>query len=303
MDQLQVGSRLGRYEVGEAVGRGGMATVYRATDPALGREVALKVMSPTRTGDPTFVDRFRREAKVVAQLNHPNILPVHDFGEDNGQFFLVTPFVAGGTLEDRLDRNFSIEHALSYIQPVAEALTYSSGQGIIQSRHQPSNVLLTEDNTSMLADFGLARMLQQGNTLTPDDRVMGTPDYIAPEVILGHRPDHRSDVYSLAVLLYRMLLGRTPFSGENPVSVMMAHVNQEAPKPTDLDPSFDRGLEAVVLKALAKDPDQRYGTAHELVQALAEAESNMRPSTGTDYEESIQTTVPVNRTADPRLPT
>lgn len=154
----------------------------------------------------------------------------------------------------------------------------------------------------MLADFGLARMLQQGNTLTPDDRVMGTPDYIAPEVILGHRPDHRSDVYSLAVLLYRMLLGRTPFSGENPVSVMMAHVNQEAPKPTDLDPSFDRGLEAVVLKALAKDPDQRYGTAHELVQALAEAESNMRPSTGTDYEESIQTTVPVNRTAD-RVPT
>lgn len=138
MDQLQVGSRLGRYEVGEAVGRGGMATVYRATDPALGREVALKVMSPTRTGDPTFVDRFRREAKVVAQLNHPNILPVHDFGEDNGQFFLVTPFVAGGTLEDRLDRNFSIEHALSYIQPVAEALTYSSGQGIIHRDISPA---------------------------------------------------------------------------------------------------------------------------------------------------------------------
>ena len=273
MNSLPEGTQLGRYEVLEPVGRGGAGIVYKGRDPVLDRVVALKVLYPGRGEDLAFFDRFRHEAQLVAQLRHPNILQVHDFGEDDGLAYLVTEYIGGGTLEARLHERIGPQQVVTYLRPLTDALSYALERGIIHRDIKPSNILLQEDGSPVLADFGLARVLQKGDTFTPGDRLMGTPDYMAPEIALGKRADHRSDLYSLGVLLYRMTLGRTPFSGASAAAVLVAHTREPVPRPRDLDPSFDERLEAVILKCLAKDPEDRFQSASDLAQEVLWAAS------------------------------
>ena len=189
VDALLPGSSLGRYQIMERVGRGGMASVYRARDPQLNRDVAVKVLPSFEADDPTFVERFRREAQAVAALNHPNIIQVHDFGDDKGFSYIVMEYVTGGTLHDRLGGRLPLPDVLDLITPVADALTYAHSQSIIHRDIKPANVLLDAEGRPKLSDFGLARMLEGGSGLTRPDSLLGTPEYMAPEQAMGRPAD------------------------------------------------------------------------------------------------------------------
>lgn len=282
MESLLPGSRLGRYQMVEQIGRGGMATVFRARDPDLRRDVAVKVMPSFEAEDPTFIERFRLEAQSVAGLKHPNIIQVHDFGEDKGFIFIVMEFVAGGTLRDRLGERFSVREVISLVGPVAQALGYAHDQGIVHRDVKPANVLLDSDAKPILSDFGLARVLGAMGGLTAAGEAMGTPDYMSPEQALGNPADQRSDLYALGIVMYQMLLAQTPFRGETSTATLIAHIHQPVPIPTTIDPEMDPDLEAVLLRALAKDPDDRYQSSAELVQALISAAGLQETETASD---------------------
>ena len=217
VDALLPGSSLGRYQVMERIGRGGMASVYRARDPQLDRDVAVKVLPSFDNEDPTFVERFRREAQAVARLNHPNIIQVHDFGDDKGFSYIVMKYVTGGTLLDRIGSRLPMAQVLGLIAPVGEALAYAHRQGVVHRDIKPANVLLDEDGRPKLSDFGLARMLEGSSGLTQANSVLGTPEYMAPEQALGRTADQRSDLYSLGIIIYQMLLGQTPSTARPPL--------------------------------------------------------------------------------------
>ena len=275
MVSLLPGSQLGRYQIAELIGRGGMASVFKAYDSQLDRDVAIKVLPSFDTEDPTFVDRFRQEAQAVAKLKHPNIIQVHDLGEDKGFHYIVMEYVTGGTLIDRMRSRLSVTEALDLLSPLADALDSAHGQGVVHRDIKPGNVLLDEDGKPILSDFGLARMLESSAALTRPDSVLGTPEYISPEQALGRPADHRSDLYALGIMLYQMLLGRTPFRGETPTETLMAHIHQPVPMPSDLDATIDRRVQSALAKALAKDPDDRYQSANALVEALAVASARV----------------------------
>ena len=281
MVSLPSGSKLGRYQVTDLLGHGGMASVFKASDPELNRFVAVKVLPSYHAEDPTFVERFRREAQAIAGLNHPNIIQVHDFGEDKGFIYIVMEYVTGGTLEDRLKDRYTLDDVLELISPLADALDYAHRQGIIHRDMKPANVLLDDGGKPILTDFGLARVLESSAGLTRTDAIVGTPEYMAPEQALGGSVDHRADLYSLGVIIYRMLLGDIPFPADTAKATLMAHIHQPVPLPSTLDPHVDPRLEEVLLKALAKDPDERYQTAGQLVGALgsvfAQPETGAKP--------------------------
>ena len=285
VDALLPGSSLGRYQMMERIGRGGMASVYRSRDPQLDRDVAVKVLPSFDNEDPTFVERFRREAQAVARLNHPNIIQVHDFGEDKGFSYIVMEYVTGGTLLDRIGTPLPMEQVLVLIAPVGEALAYAHRQRVVHRDIKPANVLLDDDGRPKLSDFGLARMLKGSSDLTRADSVLGTPEYMAPEQALGRTADQRSDLYSLGIIIYQMLLGQTPFHGKTPSETLLAHVHQPLPMPRAVDPDVDPRVEASLVKALAKDPDDRYQSPSELMEALG-SESPV-----SDTEFSTQATV------------
>ena len=269
MESLLPGSSLGRYQVLEQLGRGGMASVFRALDPHLERDVAIKVLPTYVSESKTLVERFWQEARAVARLAHPNIITIHDFGEDKGFTYIVMEYVAGGTLTDRMGRRFSIEETLSYMSPLAEALAYAHRQGVVHRDIKPANILLDEESSPKLSDFGIARMLEGGGLLTSPGSVPGTPEYVSPEQVLGRRADGRSDNYAFGIVVYQMFLGRTPFHAETPTTALMAHVHQEVPLPRKLDPNMEPRLEPILLKALHKDPDRRFQTAVDMTDAMA----------------------------------
>ena len=214
MVSLQPGASLGRYRVFEQLGRGGMATVFRCHDPNLDRFVAVKVLPSYYTQDPTFVGRFSQEARTVARLNSPNILQIYDFGEDKGFTYIVSELVPGGTLQDRLvGEPMPLEEVLWYMKPLARALDYAHAEGILHRDLKPANVLLTDDASPILADFGLARMLESASRFTQPNQALGTPEYMAPEQAMGVDGDKLSDLYSLGIMLYQMILGTVPFQG------------------------------------------------------------------------------------------
>jgi tRNA A-37 threonylcarbamoyl transferase component Bud32 len=262
------GGTLGRYNILEAVGRGGMATVFRAFDSQLGRVVALKVMPSFRAEEPAFLERFRNEARAVAQLSHPNILRVHDFGEDKGFTYLVMEFLTGGTIKDLLNRRLTLSETLSLLAPLADALDYAHANGVVHRDIKSSNIMLDANGNSVLTDFGLARIMRRTESLTREGLVIGTAEYMSPEQALGRPVDRRSDIYSLGVVAYQMMLGRTPFKADTPHDTLMSHIHQPAPAPRTIDASVDPVLEAALLKALAKDPADRYRSASEMVRAL-----------------------------------
>ncbi len=262
-----------RYELAEPLGRGGMAEVRRATDTRLNRQVAVKRLRPDLAADPTFQARFRREAQSAAGLNHPNIVAVYDTGEEFDERagvavpYIVMELVEGSTLRDvmREGRKIMPERALEIMQGVLDALSYSHRAGIVHRDIKPANVMLTPNGTVKVMDFGIARAVADtSSTMTQTAAVIGTAQYLSPEQARGETVDARSDIYSAGCLLYELLVGRPPFIGDSPVSVAYQHVREQPTPPSQLDPVITQPLDALVLTALAKDPEARYQSAREM---------------------------------------
>jgi serine/threonine protein kinase len=267
------GTRLGSYELIRRLGEGGMAQVYLARDVRLGREVAVKVLD-RRLGERSgFRDRFLREAKLAAALDHPNIVQLYDFGEEGADLYLVMPYMSGGSLQDKLSQTpFSVNDVVNYAMQIADALEYAHGQGIIHRDVKPANIMLHADGRVLLGDFGLAKIFDGAARPTVRDGRpdAGTPEYMAPEQIKG-QTDARSDLYGLGVVMYLLLTGRLPFSGASSNSVMEGHLYRLAAPPRQLNPQVTPAVDEVVQKALAKDPRFRFQTAREMSGALVTA--------------------------------
>ncbi|MDP9442330.1 MAG: Stk1 family PASTA domain-containing Ser/Thr kinase, partial [Actinomycetota bacterium] len=267
----------GRYEVGGTIGRGGMAEVHIGRDVRLGRSVAIKVLRSDLARDPAFQARFRREAQSAASLNHTTIVAVYDTGEDvvNGIAvpFIVMEYVEGSTLRDLMEAGKRLlpERAMEVTASVLTALEYSHRQGIVHRDIKPGNVMLTADGQVKVMDFGIARALADTGAMTQTAAVMGTAQYLSPEQARGEQVDARSDLYSTGCLLYELLTGRPPFTGDSPVSVAYQHVREEPVPPSSVDPEVPTAADTITLKALAKDREDRYQTAAEFRADLERA--------------------------------
>jgi serine/threonine-protein kinase len=265
--QEQVRSRLGRYEVIASLGRGGMGVVYRAYDPALDRPVALKLLAPDLACQPAVVSRLRREAVSAARLHHPNIAILYEFGEADGAPYLAMEYVPGAPLRQLLEAGPPpVERALSILAQIAEALDYAHAMGVVHRDVKPSNILVDGDH-AMLIDFGLAEMAED-TFVTADGAVLGTPHYMSPEQAAGRHADGRSDQYALAAVAYELLAGVPPFHGRAATAVIHSHIYEPPPPPTERRPALPGALNGVLLRGLAKQPDQRYPSATAFVAAL-----------------------------------
>ncbi|MDL2716831.1 MAG: serine/threonine-protein kinase [Acidobacteriota bacterium] len=264
------GRTLGRYRLDALLGRGGMAEVYRATDTKLARTVAVKVILATHAAEEHFLERFLREARVVASLEHPNILPVYDFGEENGVPFLVMPYLPGGSLHDRLKAGpVPLAVASSWIAELAGALDAAHAAGVLHRDVKPANVLLGKDDRLFLADFGIAKLLESQTGLTATGVVVGTPVYMAPEQAQGQPASPATDRYALAVVAFEILAGRPPFEGESALSLMHQHVATPPPMLSARVAGLPAGLDAVLSQALAKDPAKRPPTCRAFATGVA----------------------------------
>jgi len=270
---LQPDQMVGPYRIIRQIGQGGMATVYKAYHERLDRHVAIKVMHQALLQDPTFLTRFEREARIIARLDHPHIVPVYDYSEVDGQPYLVMKFVEGRTLKQTLiKRALTIEEILNILTPIADALDYAHQAGVLHRDIKPSNIILDARDTPYLTDFGMARMAQAGDSTISTDMMLGTPQYISPEQALGKTDlDARTDLYSLGVVLYEVIVGQVPFSGDTPYSVIHDHIYRPLPMPRAVNPEVPPAVEAVLVKALAKEPPERYQTARALIDALRQA--------------------------------
>src|SRR5579859_3236316 len=259
------GLTLGRYELRRRVAQGGMAEVYLGYDRRVRRQVAIKVLYGR---DESFVRRFEREALAVDTLSHEHILPLYDFGEQSPWYYLVMPYVGSGTLRDYLlkRKQLSLEEAASFIDQIASALQYAHDHGVVHRDVKPSNILLRRDGYAYLVDFGLAKAMMGAEALTTSGAMVGTPEYMAPEQSNGLH-DYRSDIYSLGVILYQMLTGRVPFMADSPVAISLKHIQIEPTPPSTLNSDIPLCVEEVILKAMAKNPAERYQEAQVLAAA------------------------------------
>jgi serine/threonine protein kinase len=271
---LVEGQMIGQYRIDRQLGSGGMATVYRAYHARLNRMVAIKVMHQAFVQDRGFIARFEREAQIVASLEHPNIVPIYDFAEHEGQPYLVMKYIEGRTLKTLMEREdgVSLDLILRILPPLADALDYAHRRGVLHRDIKPSNIILDKDGTPYLTDFGLARLAQLGESTLSSDVLLGTPHYISPEQAQGQRDlDHRTDLYSFGIVIYELLVGRVPFSADTPFAVIHDHIYRPVPLPSSINPDIPPAVEKVLLKALAKAPGDRYESATALVQALRQA--------------------------------
>ena len=260
--------RISSYTLLEPIGHGGMAVVYRARQETLDRTVAVKLLSENLAASAEFMERFRREARTAANMNHPNVITVHDFGQDDrGVPYLVLEYIEGSTLADLMDAGLDDERIPDLLDQIAGGLDYAHARGVIHRDIKPGNVLMTEDGRAVLADFGLAWLLE-GAHLTQAGGVIGTPEYMSPEQAAGEPIDHRSDVYALGVVLYEMLVGERPFIAETPIGVLLQHLQQPAPSILSVRPDLPKAVGNVLDRALAKDPAERFGSAGELARAF-----------------------------------
>ncbi len=321
MTDRLIGKEIGRYQILEQLGEGGMATVYRAMDPRLERYVAIKVIrrevfSPDEME--TLLKRFEREAKSLGKLSHPNIVPVIDYGEFDGSPYLVMVYLPGGTLKSRLGVSIPWKEAVQTLLPIAHALEYVHDRNIIHRDIKPSNIMLTENGEPLLTDFGLVKMYgEKGKTttsITESGAGLGTPDYMAPEQWIGEATA-KSDMYSLGVVLYEMITGHRPYVADTPAGILLKQANDPLPLPTNYIPDLPRGIESVLLKVLAKDPENRYQDIHEFVDELERLMSGepVRASTiktkklreqmtGTVERPSVPTPVPTITPIPPSQP-
>lgn len=277
-----IGVTLGPYRILEQIGLGGMATVYKAYQSGIDRLVALKVLPEHYARDPLFVQRFKQEAHIIAQLEHRNIVPVYDFGEQDGTTYLVMRYLQAGTVKDILAHGpLPLSDAARLVADVAAGLDYAHTQGIIHRDVKPSNILVDKQGHAYLTDFGLAKVLESTAELTSSGTLLGTPAYMAPEQTLGQPVTPQTDVYALGVVLYEMATGRPPYEADTPMAVALMHVHEPLPLPRQVNPALSKAVELVILKGLAKAPQDRYHSAGELSEALTWAVSTETPAPST----------------------
>lgn len=268
--------KIGRYEIRAELGRGGMATVYHGYDPRFEREVAVKVLpSELLHSDPQFKLRFEREAKIIAQLEHPSIVPVYDVGEENGQPYFVMRYMNGGSLAERIKQKvMSVEEAARILGQIAPGLDEAHSKGIVHRDLKPSNILFDAKGTPYISDFGIAKLSQSQASSVTGSAIIGTPAYMAPEQAAGETVDGRSDIYALGIILFEMLTGRQPYEADTPMAVAIKHITDPVPHILEANPSLPADVDAIIQTAMAKRKEDRFSTAVELVDALRMVGSN-----------------------------
>ncbi len=267
------GQVVGQYQIVELIGRGGMANVYRAVQPTINRDVAIKVLPAHLMQDDSFIERFMREVQVIARLQHPRTVPVYDCGEFNHQPYVVMRYLTGGSLAEMISRSpdgMALDVLAPIISQVAEALDFAHRHNVIHRDIKPSNILLDEDGNAYLADFGIAKVDEVTAQLTGSG-IIGTPAYLAPEMVEQGSTTHLLDVYALGVSIFQAITGRQPYSSTTPVGLMMAHMNQPIPDAREYRADISSGVQFVIEQAMAKDPAQRYQSAGRLAADLSQA--------------------------------
>jgi eukaryotic-like serine/threonine-protein kinase len=272
----------GRYRVVRKLGSGGMADVYLAEDEELGRRIAIKILNDRHASDNQFVERFRREAKNAAGLSHPNIVQIYDRGEAEGTYYIAMEYLEGRTLKEAATERqpLPVGEAIGYARQILAALRFAHRKGIVHRDIKPHNALIDDDGRVKVTDFGIARA-GAASQMTEAGSIIGTAQYLSPEQARGSPVDHRSDLYSVGVVLYELLTGAVPFTGDTPVEIAMKHLSKVPEPPSSKRPDLPRALDQVVLRALAKDPDERYGSAEEMDAELARVAAGLPASTET----------------------
>jgi serine/threonine-protein kinase len=264
-------TQIGRYEIKGELGRGGMATVYRGYDPSFEREVAIKVLPREFLHDPQFADRFKREIKTIAALEHPAIVPVYDVGEADGLPYFVMRYMTGGSLSNWIEKGkFSLKDAARIIERVASALAYAHKKGVIHRDLKPDNILFDANGEPFISDFGVAKFGEAVTNLTGSG-VIGTPAYMSPEQAQGEKVDNRSDIYGLGVIIFQMLSGKQPYNADTPMGVVVKHLTEPVPEILKVSPDLPAETDVVIKTAMAKDRNDRYSTATHLSKALSHA--------------------------------
>ena len=290
-----LGERIGSYEVLEEIGRGGMATVYRARQASVDRDVAIKAIRGGIASDPDAVQRFQREARLIARLEHPHILPIYDFDGAHDPPYLVMRYMDTGTLEDVMEQGLLPHNEIAYLmRQVCSALDYAHRQGIVHRDVKPSNIMIDQQGNAFVSDLGIARIAAEagGRQITATGAIIGTPDYMSPEQAQGRDDvDARADIYALGAMLYQMLSGEVPFQADTPMNVLMKHIHEPPPPLREKNPSVPPQAEAVVQKAMAKDRQARYASAVELSQAISEALGGSAPAEPTRLREAAGTSI------------
>lgn len=283
----------GRYRVVDRLGTGGMAEVWRAEDEVLGRSVAVKILHPQYASEENFVARFRQEAQAAANLSHPNIVNVYDWGREDDTYFIVMEYLPGKNLKEILEErgNLRPDQAIEIGRQVASALAYAHKSGIVHRDIKPHNIILSREGQVKVTDFGIARV-QKGGQLTQTGSVMGTAQYISPEQAQGKETTPSTDIYSLGIVLYELLTGSVPFDGESAVAVALKQVNEHPVAPRALNSAIPGDLEKVVLKAMAKQPELRYRGADELAEDLTRVSQGTAPRRADDRTTAVMPTVP-----------
>ena len=291
--------KIGIYEIKSELGRGGMATVYRGYDPRFEREVAVKVLPPELLhSDPQFRVRFEREAKIIAQLEHPSIVPVYDVGEENNQPYFVMRYMKGGSLSERIKAGiFSVENAVKILERIAPGLDEAHARGFVHRDLKPSNILFDGRDSPYISDFGIAKIIQgQSGTMTGSG-IIGTPAYMAPEQASGDQVDGRADVYALGIILFEMLTGKQPYEADTPMAVAIKHVTDPVPDILNANPKLPLGMDAIIQKALAKNRDDRFSTAVDLVDSLRTVASGQEHSS---EPRTVKDALPTLKGAQPK---